>query len=295
MKQTVFTGSACAIITPFDENRKIDYKALRRQIDFQISNGTDAIVVCGTTGECPVLDTREHKQMIKTTVKYVDGRVPVIAGTGSNSTVTAVRRSIAAYDAGADALLIVTPYYNKCSQAGLVEHYAYISDRVNMPIIVYNVPTRTGVNILPETYLELSRINHVVAAKESNGDISALAKTINLCGDELDIYCGNDDQSASFAAMGSKGTISVLANIMPREAHDIVSAAFEGNFDLSMKLQLKYLRMCNELFCDVNPMPVKYAMHELKMDSGVCRLPLTELSEKNKARMLNALARYELI
>ena len=295
MKQTVFTGSACALITPFDENKKVDYKALRRLIDFQIDNGTDAIVVCGTTGEGSVLDARERRQIIKTAVKQTDGRVPVIAGTGSNCTATAVKRSLAAEDAGADALLIVTPYYNKCSQQGLCEHYAYISDRVSLPIIVYNVPSRTGVDIKPETYLELSRINHVVAAKEANGDLSALMKTLNLCGDELDIYCGNDDQSAAFTAMGAKGTISVLANIMPREAHDIVSAALEGNMDLSVSLQLKYLRMCNELFCDVNPMPVKYAMGELGLDSGICRLPLGSMTEKNKARMLNALARYELI
>lgn len=295
MKQTIFKGSACALITPFTESGRVDYKRLRELIDFQISNGTDAIVVCGTTGESAALTPREQRQVIKTAVRHTDGRVPLIAGTGCNCTETAVNRSLAAEDTGADALLIVTPYYNKCSQSGLVEHYAYISDRTELPIIVYNVPTRTGVNIKPETYLELSRINHVVAVKEANGDISALQRTISLCGDELDIYCGNDDQSAVFAALGAKGTISVLANLMPREAHDIVSSALEGNIDLSVKLQLKYLRMCNELFCDVNPMPVKYAMGELGLDSGICRLPLTELSDKNKAKMLNVLARYELI
>ena len=295
MKKTVFTGSACALVTPFNENGKIDSKRFRKQIEYQIANGTDALVVCGTTGENSTLDNREQRQIIKAAVKYADGRVPVIAGTGSNCTSGAVKRSLYAEDAGADALLIVTPYYNKCSQGGLCEHYAYISDRVNLPIIVYNVPSRTGVNIKPETYLELSRINHVVATKEANGDLSALAKTINLCGDELDIYCGNDDQSAAFTAMGAKGTISVLANIMPREAHDIVSAGLEGNTDLSVSLQLKYLRICNELFCDVNPIPVKYAMHELGLDSGICRLPLNEPTEKNKARILNTLARYELI
>lgn len=295
MKKTVFTGSACALVTPFDENRKIDSKRFRQQIEYQIENGTDALVVCGTTGENSTLDNREQRQIIRAAVKYADGRVPVIAGTGSNSTSTSVKRSLYAEDAGADALLIVTPYYNKCSQEGLCEHYAYISDHVSLPIIVYNVPSRTGVNIKPETYLELSRINHVVATKEANGDLSALTKTINLCGDELDVYCGNDDQSAAFTAMGAKGTISVLANIMPREAHDIVSAGLEGNTDLSVSLQLKYLRMCNELFCDVNPIPVKYAMRELGLDSGICRLPLNEPTEKNKARILNTLARYELI
>jgi len=295
MKKTVFTGSACAIITPFDESRKIDYKAFRRLIDFQINNGTDAIVVCGTTGEGSTLDTREHRQLIRTAVRHVDGRVPVIAGTGSNNTQTAVKRSVAAADADADALLIVTPYYNKCSQEGLCEHYAYISDRIDLPIIAYNVPTRTGVNILPETYLELSRINHIVASKEANGDLSALVKTMSLCKDELDIYCGNDDQSAAFIAMGAKGTISVLANILPREAHDIASSGLEGNTDLSVSLQQKYLRLCNDLFCDVNPIPIKYAMREIGLDSGICRLPLSEPNDKSKAIILNTLSRYGMI
>lgn len=295
MKQTVFRGSACAIITPFDECRKVDTKNLRRLIEFQINNGTDAIVVCGTTGEASTLETREHKQIIRTAVKQAEGRVPIIAGTGSNCTQTAVKRSYAALDAGADALLIVTPYYNKCSQHGLCEHYAYISDRVDLPIIVYNVPSRTGVDIQPETYLELSRINHVVATKEANGNLSALMKTINLCRDELDIYCGNDDQSAAFTAMGAKGTISVLANIMPREAHEIVSAALDGNIDLSVSLQLKFLKICNELFCDVNPIPVKYAMKEMGLDSGVYRLPLNEPTQVNKERILDILKKYDIL
>ena len=295
MKQTVFTGTACAIVTPFNENRKVDYKALRKLIEFQISNGTDAIVVCGTTGESATLSTREQRQIIKTAVKQAEGRVPIIAGAGSNCTETAVKRCDRAQELGADAVLLVTPYYNKCSQEGLCEHYAYISDRIGIPMIVYNVPSRTGVNILPETYLELSRINHVTAAKEANGDLSALTKTVNLCGDGLDIYCGNDDQSAAFIAMGAKGTISVLSNIMPREAHEIAAAGLEGNTDLSVRLQLKYLRMCNALFCDVNPIPVKYMMGELGMCRGICRLPLNETTEKNKAKMLNVMARYDLI
>lgn len=295
MKQTVFTGTACAIVTPFNETGRVDYKTLRKLIEFQISNGTDAIVVCGTTGEGSTLDTREQRQIIRTAVKQAEGRIPIIAGTGSNCTETAVKRSDRAQNLGADAVMLVTPYYNKCSQDGLCEHYAYISDRIGIPMIVYNVPSRTGVNIQPETYLELSRINHIAAVKEANGDLSALTKTLSLCGDALDIYCGNDDQSAAFAAMGSKGTISVLSNIMPREAREIVSAGLEGNIDLSVKLQLKYLRMCRELFCDVNPIPVKYIMGELEMCSSFCRLPLNDTTEKNKARLLNAMARYELI
>lgn len=295
MKETVFTGTACAIVTPFDETGKVDYKVLRKLIDFQIASGTDAIVVCGTTGEASTLSEREQRQIIKTAVKHTEGRVPIIAGSGSNCTETAVKRSVRAQELGADALLIVTPYYNKCSQSGLCEHYAYISDRVDIPMIVYNVPSRTGVDIKPETYLELSRINHVVAAKEANGSLSALAKTINLCGDELNIYCGNDDQSAAFIAMGAKGTISVLSNIMPREAHEIAAAGLEGDAKKSAELQLKYLRICNRLFCDVNPIPVKYAMGELGLCGGRCRLPLSEMTDKNKAATLNDLARYDLI
>lgn len=282
MKQTVFKGSACAIVTPFNEVGKVDYKALKRQIDFQIDSGTDAIVVCGTTGESATLDAREKRQVIKSTVKYVGGKVPVIAGTGGNNTADVVKKSLAAQAVGADALLIVTPYYNKCSQEGLVEHYAHINYRVSLPIIVYNVPSRTGVNIKPETYKRLSQLERIVATKEANGDLSALMKTMQLCGDELDIYCGNDDQSAAFGLLGGKGTISVLANILPSAAHDIAISAVEGDADYATALQLRYLGLCNALFCNVNPMPVKYAMSKMELDSGVCRLPLTQLSESEK-------------
>lgn len=295
MKKNIFTGSACAMVTPFKEDGKIDYKRFRQQLDFQLLNGTDAVVISGTTGEGSVLSSREHRQLIKTAVRHVNGKIPVIAGTGSNCTEAAVKRSLVAEDCGADALLIVTPYYNKCSQAGLVEHYAYISDRVHLPIIVYNVPTRTCVNIEPETYLMLSRINHVTAVKEANGDLSAFLKTLSLCGDELDFYCGNDDQSAAFCALGAKGTISVLSNILPAEAHSIASLMLENSNDLSLKLQLQYLPLCRELFCDVNPMPVKYAMKLLGLDNGICRLPLSNLSEKNKTDIELLLKKYELI
>jgi 4-hydroxy-tetrahydrodipicolinate synthase len=295
MKQTVFTGAACAIVTPFDGNRKVDYKALKKQIDFQIENGTDAIVVCGTTGESATLDSRERRQVIKTAVKQVNGKVPVIAGTGGNNTQDVIKKSQSAESLGVDALLIVTPYYNKCSQEGLVEHYSRISDSVTKPIIVYNVPSRTGVNIKPETYKRLSQIENVVATKEANGDLSALMKTLMLCGDELDIYCGNDDQSAAFTLLGGKGTISVLSNIMPQASHDIVSAALDGNADYATALQLRYLGLCNVLFCDVNPMPIKYAMAQMGTDSGVCRLPLTRPSDSAKERIDYTLRYHGLI
>ena len=295
MKQTVFKGTACAIVTPFNENRKVDYKALKRQIDFQIGNGTDAIVVCGTTGESATLDARERRQVIKTTVRHVDGRVPVIAGTGGNNTRDVIKKILSAESLGVDALLIVTPYYNKCSQEGLVEHYGCISESVTKPIIVYNVPSRTGVDIKPETYKRLSQLDNIVATKEANGDLSALMRTMMLCGDDLDIYCGNDDQSAAFTLLGGKGTISVLSNILPQAAHDITAAALDGDADYAAALQLRYLDLCSSLFCDVNPMPVKYAMSLMGTDSGICRLPLTRPSDAAKETVSRTLRYHGLI
>lgn len=295
MKPTVFSGTACAIITPFDTDGKIDYRMLKKQVEYQIGKGTDAIVVCGTTGENSVLSTREQKQVIKAVVKFTEKRVSVIAGTGSNCTQNAVKRSCAAESVGADALLIVTPYYNKCSQEGLIEHYDYISDRTNLPIITYNVPTRTGVDIKPETYKELSKIRNIVATKEANGNISALMKTISLCGDELGIYCGNDDQTAAFMAMGAKGVISVLANIMPTEMHSITANALAGRLKQSVISQTKLLDIANILFCDVNPIPVKYAMKLMGLDSGVYRLPLNDTSEANKRHIRDCMRKHQLI
>lgn len=295
MKETVFTGSACAIITPFDETGKLDLKALKRQIDFQIDNGTKALVVCGTTGEASTLNLRERRQMIKSAVRFADGRVPVIAGTGSNCTQTAVRLSEAAELSGVDALLVVTPYYNKCSQEGLVGHYGYIAERTELPIIVYNVPSRTGVDIKPETYLELSKIENIVATKEANGNISALAETMSLCGDELNIYCGNDDQTAAFTAMGAKGVVSVMANILPAETAELAESGIIGNIGRSVQLQLKYLELCKCLFCDVNPIPVKEAMYLLGYDSGVTRLPLTRTKRANREKIELTLKKYGLL
>lgn len=295
MKETVFTGSACAIITPFDETGKVDLKGLKRQIDFQITNGTKALVVCGTTGEASTLNARERRQVIKSAVRFAQGRVPVIAGTGSNCTETAVRQSEAAELVGADALLIVTPYYNKCSQDGLFKHYEFIAKRVSLPIIVYNVPSRTGVDIKPQTYSQLSKIENIVATKEANGNISALAETLALCGEDLTVYCGNDDQTAAFTAMGAKGVISVTANILPAETADMAESGIYGNTGRSVRLQLKYLELCKCLFCDVNPVPVKAAMAMLGTDSGVTRLPLTETSGANLKRIEETLKYYGLM
>lgn len=295
IKQTVFTGSACAIITPFGADGNVDYRMLKKQVNYQIENGTDAIVVCGTTGESAVLSTREHRQVIKSVVKYVEKRVPVIAGTGSNSTETAARRSYTAESVGADALLVVTPYYNKCSQSGLIEHYEFITQQTDLPLIVYNVPSRTGVDIKPETYRELCKIKNIVATKEANGNISALTKTLSLCGDELDIYCGNDDQTAAFMAMGAKGVISVLSNIVPEEIHKMTTLSLNSKLKESIFLQFKLLELCEVLFCDVNPIPVKYAMRLMELDSGIYRLPLNDTSDINKNHIKDCLKKYGLI
>ena len=289
MERTVFTGSACALITPFDENGKVDIKALKRLTDFQISNGTDAIVVCGTTGEGAVLTKAERRRIVRAAVGAAAGRAPVIAGTGSNNTELAVVASVNAANDGADALLVVTPYYNKCSADGLVEHYRRISDAADIPIIVYNVPSRTGLDIKPEVYARLCEIKNVVAVKEANGNLSSLVKTLSLCRDRLDVYSGNDDQTAAFTSLGAKGVISVLANIFPRETHELAAAGVNGRIRECADLQLRYADICSALFADVNPIPVKYAMKRLGLDKGFYRLPLTEPREEVKERIDEAL------
>ena len=238
MKKAVFTGAAVALVTPFHKDGSINYGKLEELIDYQIENSTDAIVVCATTGESPTLSYEEHEQIVRRCVKHVAGRVPVIAGTGSNDTKNALKLSNDAERAGADGLLMVTPYYNKTSQAGLIEHFNFIADRVSTPIILYNVPSRTGLNIKPETYYELSKHKNIVAAKEANGDISALAQTVKLCGDELTIYSGNDDQITAFMSLGAKGVVSVLSNIAPRAVHDMVKMYLDGDTAASTELQI---------------------------------------------------------
>ena len=241
MKKVLFTGTGVAIVTPFATDGNVNYELLEKLIDFQIENGTDAIIICGTTGESSTLSHEEHAATIKLAVDYVAGRVPVIAGTGSNDTAYAIKLSNEAEAAGVDGLLIVTPYYNKTSQDGLIAHYNFIADRVSTPIITYNVPSRTGMNILPETYYELSRHAKIVGAKEANGDISALARTISLCGDDLAMYTGNDDQITAFMSLGAKGVISVIANILPLETHQIAMKYLEGDALGSAALQIKFL------------------------------------------------------
>ncbi|MFW2489270.1 4-hydroxy-tetrahydrodipicolinate synthase [Clostridium chromiireducens] len=290
----MFTGAAVAIVTPFTEDG-INFSELKKLIDFNIENGSDAIVIAGTTGESSTMTDEEHKEVIKFTVEYVNKRVPVIAGTGSNDTIYAVELSKYAENVGADALLLVTPYYNKATQSGLIKHYNYIADRVNIPIILYNVPSRTGVNISPETYAELAKHPRIVATKEASGDLSAIAKIKALCGDELNIYSGNDDQILPILSLGGKGVISVLSNIMPKEAHDICSLYFEGKVEESCELQTKYLDLINTLFIEVNPIPVKTALGLMGYNVGPLRMPLFPMEGKNLEILKEQLSKNELI
>ncbi|HCW53902.1 MAG TPA: 4-hydroxy-tetrahydrodipicolinate synthase [Clostridium sp.] len=294
MKKDIFTGAAVAIITPFTENG-INFEELKKLIDFNINNGTDAIVIAGTTGESSTMSDEEHKEAIRFTVKYANNRVPVIAGTGSNDTLYAVELSQYAEKVGADALLIVTPYYNKTTQSGLIKHYNYIADRVNVPIILYNVPSRTGVNILPKTALELSKHKNIVAIKEASGNLSQIAETISLCGENLTVYSGNDDQIVPILSLGGKGVISVLSNVVPRDAHNICSLYFEGKVKESKELQMKYLSLINALFIEVNPIPVKTALRLMGFNAGPLRMPLFDMDEANLKVLKNELKSHKLI
>lgn len=296
MKKPIFTGAGVALVTPFSgKDLKINFDVYEKLIEFQIQNGTDALVICGTTGEKSTLTYNEHINALKTAVELSRGRVPVIAGTGSNDTLHALKLSNDAEKLGVDGLLMVTPYYNKASQDGLIESFTFIESRVSTPIILYNVPSRTGMTIKPETYRELSRLPLINGAKEAGGDISHLAKAISLCCDELNFYSGNDDQITAFISLGAKGVISVLSNILPKVTHDIASFALDGKFLQSARLQLEYLDLCNALFCDVNPIPVKEALCMMGIDVGRCRMPLSPLNEKNRELLAKALKNHSLI
>ncbi len=285
MKKTIFTGAGVAIVTPMNPDESINFDRLGQIIDNQIENGTDAIVICGTTGESATMTDQEHVDCIEYAVKRVNGRVPVVAGAGSNHTSYAVWMSKEAKRIGADALLHVTPYYNKTSQTGLIRHFNADADATDLPIILYNVPSRTGVNITPATYRELAKHPNIVAAKEASGNISQIAQIAQACGDELDLYSGNDDQIVPLLSLGAKGVISVLSNIMPRETHDICRLFFEGKIAESRALQLKLLPLINALFSDVNPIPVKEAMNMMGWECGECRLPLVSMQPQAKEHL----------
>lgn len=295
MKNPIFTGAGVAIITPFTADGKVNEKVLAEIIEYQISHSTDAIVICGTTGESATLDHNEHTQAIKVAVDVTAGRIPVIAGTGSNDTAYALKLSNDAEKLGVDGLLMVTPYYNKASQEGLIKHFNYVADRVSTPIILYNVPSRTGCEIKPETYAELAKHKMIYAAKEATGNLSSIAKTISLVPEDFVIYSGNDDQITPIMSLGGKGVISVLSNILPQVAHDIAQTALDGDFKKSAELQLKYLELCNAMFMDVNPIPVKVAMRMMGIDVGPLRLPLCDMTPANTEKLKSVLQKYELI
>ncbi len=281
----VFIGSGVALITPFDKDGKIDTRGFEKLVEFHIENKTDAIIVCGTTGEGSTLTVYERLNLFSTAVEIARGRVPIIGGTGSNSTSFSLSLIKEAEKTGIDAHLSVTPYYNKTSQEGLVKHYYALADEADKPIIVYNVPSRTGMNILPETYRRLSEHNNICGVKEADSNIAKLIKSINLCEDRLDFYIGNDDMICPAVACGCKGVISVLANIMPEFTHEMTVEGINGNTEKSRQMQMKVIDLIEALFCDVNPVPVKYAMKCLDMDTGVLRLPLCEMSEEKKEKL----------
>ncbi|CDB13894.1 dihydrodipicolinate synthase [Eubacterium sp. CAG:192] len=293
---SIFTGAGVAIITPFNEDDTVNYEEFGRIIDDQIANSTDAIIVCGTTGESSTMPDEEHVSVIKYCVDKVAGRVPVIAGTGSNCTREAVNMSKKAEKVGADGLLCVTPYYNKCTQDGLYEYYKAISDAVNIPIIMYNVPSRTGTTIQPETAVRIAKeVKNVVAIKEASGNISAVAKLASLANGCIDIYSGNDDQVLPILSLGGKGVISVWSHVAPKKVHDMVYAFLDGDIETAQKLQLEAIDVIGALFCEVNPIPVKAAMNMLGYKAGTVRAPLTELTDAHKEVLKKALKDYGVL
>ena len=295
MRTPVFTGNCVAIATPFDANGNINYDAFGRLIDNQIEGGVDAICVCGTTGESATMTIREHIAVVEYCVKRVNHRVKVIAGAGSNDTSAAVYLSLHAQDSGADALLHVTPYYNKASQTGLIRHYEYIADRVDLPIILYNVPSRTGVSFTAETYRHLSQNPQINGVKEASGNFSLLAHTRFLCGDDFYIWSGNDDQVVPMMALGAKGVISVASNLIPEVMVKMTKLCLDNDFAAASKLQIKYMDLIDALFLEVNPIPIKAALNLVGMEMGGLRLPLCEMSEKNLETLRSSMARMGLL
>lgn len=295
MKNTIFTGAAVAIITPMNEDGSINYSVLGDIIDNQIENGTDAIVICGTTGEASTMTDEEHLECIRFAVEKTAKRVPVIAGTGSNDTAYAVKLSKEAEEVGADGLLLVTPYYNKTTQKGLIAHFTAVADAVNIPIILYNIPGRTGMNMEVSTIRKLAEHKNICAVKEASGNISYAARLIAECGDVIDVYSGNDDMIVPLMSLGAKGVISVLSHVIPKETHMMTQYCLENNFAEATKLQIDYLDLINNLFIEVNPIPVKAAMNMMGVNVGSCRLPLVDMSEEHMAALRTSLEKHGLI
>ena len=294
MKSIIFKGCGTALATPFNDSG-VNFEVFEKMIEDQIKNGVDALIVCGTTGESSTMTEQERKDTIKFVVDTVRKRIPVIAGTGSNNTMQAISLTKYAEEVGADGALLVTPYYNKTTQSGLIAHYKAIANSTSLPLILYNVPSRTGLNILPETFLELSQIQNIVAVKEASGNISQVAKIKELCKNNLEIYSGNDDQVVPILSLGGIGVISVLSNIAPKFTHDMCTKYLNGNTKGSLDMQLESLSLINSLFSEVNPIPVKYALNLLGFDFGKPRLPLVELSDKNKSILEQEMKKMNLI
>ncbi|WP_315070263.1 4-hydroxy-tetrahydrodipicolinate synthase [uncultured Clostridium sp.] len=291
---SIFQGSAVAIVTPFNENG-VNFKKLKTLLEWHIKEGTDAIVICGTTGEATTMTEKEIKDTIKFTVDVINKRIPVIAGTGSNNTASAISMSKYAESVGADGLLVITPYYNKTSQNGLIKHFKAINDEVKTPIILYNVPSRTGVNIAPKTLLKLSELSNITAIKEASGNISQIVQMKALCRDSIDIYSGNDDQIISIMSLGGIGVISVLANILPKKVHEMAQKCLNNNFKEALDIQLNTLSLANALFIETNPIPIKTAMNLMGLEVGPLRLPLCEMDENNEELLKAALMNNKLM
>lgn len=287
---SIFTGAGVAIVTPFNSDETINYNKLDELLDYHCTHGTDAIIICGTTGESATMTEEEHMQCVKFAIDRVKGRIPVIAGTGSNCTRTAIDMSKEAADYGADGLLLVTPYYNKATQAGLIGHYTAVAKEAKAPIIMYSVASRTGCNIEPATVAELVKnVDNIVAVKEASGNISQVAKIMALTDGNIDLYSGNDDQIVPMLSLGAKGVISVLSNVAPQEIHDICEKFFNGDVKGSAALQLKALPLIEQLFCEVNPIPVKKAMQLMGVECGPLRMPLTEISKEHEQALAKAM------
>ncbi len=292
----IFTGAGVAIVTPFNPDGSINYNKLEELIDFQCNNGTDSIIICGTTGESPTLSELEHIEVIKKAVEFTKGRVPVIAGTGSNATYTAIDLSREAVEAGVDGLLVITPYYNKATQGGLVKHFTAIADAAKAPIIMYSVASRTGVNIAPETAATLFKnVDNIVGIKEASGNISQVAKIMNLTDGKMDLYSGNDDQIVPVMSLGGLGVISVLSNVAPQYTHDICAKYLAGDVKGSLEMQLKAIPLIDQLFCEVNPIPVKKALNLMGFEVGGMRMPLTELTPANTEKLANAMKDFGIL
>ena len=295
MKKRIFTGAGIAILTPMHADGSINWEEFGRLIDWQIENSTDAIIVCGTTGESSTMSDEEHLNAIRFAVERAAGRVPVVAGAGSNDTAYAVNLAKESKEAGVDGILVVTPYYNKTSQRGLIAHYNTIADATDLPMILYHIPGRTGVTIAPQTFKELSKHPNIVAVKEASGNISKIAETKYLCGDDLDLYSGNDDQIVPILSLGGIGVISVLSHVAPKATHDICQLYFDGKVKESARLQLEYMDLIHALFIDVNPIPVKDAMNQMGFAAGPCRMPLYPMSDGDRAVLTAALKNHELL